>query len=103
MGYTSDFMPHIGEVPNSPGQYVIAGFSGRGMAYIFLASQAVAKMVTRGIDYEQTGLPAIFKSTIERLSSTESELENEFQSSWEAHEERSSEEEGLAATLQAKL
>ncbi|KAK5045763.1 hypothetical protein LTR84_008855 [Exophiala bonariae] len=86
MGYTSDYMPHIGEVPDMPGQYIIAGFTGRGMAYILLASKALSRMIVEGIDYEQTELPAMFESTKERLSSSESELENEFSGVWNLKE-----------------
>jgi glycine/D-amino acid oxidase-like deaminating enzyme len=75
MGYTSDLMPHIGEVPGAPSQYIIAGFSGHGMPQILLASKGLATMVTDNLTYEQTGLPIMFKTTKERLSSSYSELE----------------------------
>lgn len=73
------------------------------MAYILLASQAVAKMVTEGIAYEETGLPMIFQSTEERLSSTESELEKEFHNAWEPHERLPGESATGTVMLQAKL
>ncbi|KIW39160.1 uncharacterized protein PV06_08961 [Exophiala oligosperma] len=82
MGYTSDFMPHVGEVPTKPGQYIIAGFSGRGMPYIFLASEGLARMVRHETRYEETKLPSVLKSTRERLSSSESPLEKEFGTVW---------------------
>ncbi|KIW18008.1 hypothetical protein PV08_02295 [Exophiala spinifera] len=103
MGYTSDFMPHIGPVPDIPGQYVIAGFSGRGMAYILLASRALARMVVEGIDYEQTGLPTMFKSTRERLSASESELEKEFKGVWGSDQTTMQEDKRVPPLLQARL
>ena len=53
MGYTSDFMPHIGNVPGSPGQCIIVGFSGHGMTQILNASKGLAMMVTgEAADFE---------------------------------------------------
>ncbi|KEF54255.1 uncharacterized protein A1O9_09421 [Exophiala aquamarina CBS 119918] len=82
MGYTSDLMPHIGEVPGAPSQYIIAGFSGHGMPQILLASKGLVAMVTKNLTYEQTGLPIMFKTTNERLSSCYSELEEGFKDVW---------------------
>lgn len=73
MGWTTDFMPYVGEVPNKPGQLIIAGFSGHGMPLICLASKAMADMV-KGSKFEDTKLPFIFKPTMERLLSTENEI-----------------------------
>ncbi|EWY92134.1 hypothetical protein FOYG_09030 [Fusarium oxysporum NRRL 32931] len=44
LGYSFDFMPHIGEVPGRPGQFIIAGFTGYGMPKILLSSKGLAKM-----------------------------------------------------------
>ena len=82
MGYTSDLMPHIGEIPGAPSQYILAGFSGHGMPQILLASKGLAAMVTDNLSYEQTGLPIMFKTTNERLSSSHSELEEGFKDVW---------------------
>lgn len=40
-------MPWIGRIPNlrGQGQFILAGFSGHGMPVIYLAAQAVARMV----------------------------------------------------------
>jgi glycine/D-amino acid oxidase-like deaminating enzyme len=73
MGWTTDFMPYVGEVPNKPGQLIIAGFSGHGMPLICLASKAMADMV-KGSAFEDTKLPFIFKPTMERLLSTENAI-----------------------------
>lgn len=88
MGYTFDLMPHIGEVPGAPSQYIMAGFSGHGMPQILLASRGLAAMVTDGVSYEQTGLPVIFKTTQERLSSPYSELEEGFKDIWASASQR---------------
>ena len=83
MGYSSDLVPHIGEVPGAPGQYICAGFSGHGMPQIFGASKGVARMVIEGISFEQTGLPALFKDTQVRLDSTVNRMEDSLKVVWE--------------------
>lgn len=85
MSYTSDFMPHIGVVPDTPSQYILAGFSGHGMPQILLACKALAAMVIDDITYEQTGLPMMFKTTKERLSAPRSELEEGFKDIWASY------------------
>ncbi|KAJ5737814.1 uncharacterized protein N7483_002939 [Penicillium malachiteum] len=68
MGETPDALPHIGKVPGSSNQWLLAGFNGAGMMLIFTASQGVARMIVKDVDYEDTGLPRLFKSTSERLA-----------------------------------
>lgn len=70
MGYTTDFLPHIGPVPGKPGQIVIAGFNGHGMPQIFLSALGVARMI-EGTEYGDTGLPRLFEATLERLQCKE--------------------------------
>lgn len=67
MGRTPDGFPFVGEFPDREGQYIAAGFNGAGMLFIFLSSQGLARMITKGIPFEQTRLPKIFQSTKERL------------------------------------
>lgn len=87
MGYTSDFMPHIGQIPGSPGQFIIAGFSGHGMPQILQSSAGLAKLVTgEAADYRATGLPLMFESTKERLDNPRSELEEGFKDVWAMYE-----------------
>ena len=74
MGYSSDFMPYIGEVPEKPGQIVLAGFSGHGMPLILLSAKAVAQMLRHGKTFEETGVPSVFRVTKERLDSTKNEI-----------------------------
>lgn len=45
MGYTPDFNPLVGPLPNRPGEYIAAGFSGHGMPLTFYAGKALAEMV----------------------------------------------------------
>lgn len=74
MGWSSDFMPYIGEVPGKAGQYIIAGFSGHGMPLIHLSSKALAEMIGFGRAFEETDLPSVFKPTFERLASLKNEI-----------------------------
>lgn len=75
MGYSSGFMPHVGQVPDRLGQFIIAGFSGHGMPEIFLSSRGLAKMIREDSDYEASGLPRLFKTTAARLNRQPSPLE----------------------------
>lgn len=83
MGYSSDFVPHIGAVPGKPGQFILAGFNGHGMPQILLSAKAVARMVRDGDLFEETGLPRIFKTTRERLDRKDSPLEDGLRPIWE--------------------
>jgi glycine/D-amino acid oxidase-like deaminating enzyme len=74
MGYTADSLPHVGRVPNKPGQLIIAGFNGHGMPQVFLSAKGIANMVVRGVEFEDTGLPRLFKTTQARLDSEENKV-----------------------------
>lgn len=74
MGWSSDFMPHVGDVPGKPGQTILAGFSGHGMPLILLSAKGVVQMVRHGKPFEETGIPSLFKATEERLASTKNEI-----------------------------
>ena len=69
MGYSSDLLPHIGEVPGKPGQYIATGYTGYRMPVICLATKAVARMIMEleGKTFEETGLPILYKTSQERL------------------------------------
>ncbi|CVK92212.1 related to oxidoreductase [Fusarium mangiferae] len=73
MGYSTDSLPHVGEVPGRDGVFVIAGFHGHGMPVIFLAAEGIAAM-TQGLAYEKTGLPSLFKTSRERLESERNDI-----------------------------
>ena len=83
MGYSSDFMPHLGEVPDKPGQFIIAGFSGHGMPEILLSSKAIASLVRDGAPLETSGVPRMFKTSKQRISAKGSPLEESLKSLWE--------------------
>lgn len=74
MGYTTDSLPHVGRVPNKPGQLIVAGFNGHGMPQVFLSAKGIADMIVRGVEFEDTGLPRLFKTTRERLASKENKI-----------------------------
>ncbi|KAJ5173544.1 FAD dependent oxidoreductase [Penicillium coprophilum] len=74
MGYSTDGLPHVGHVPGQKDQYIIAGFTGHGMPQIFLAAEGLAKMILGDVDFVQTGLPRLFKSTQSRLESHQNKI-----------------------------
>lgn len=78
MGYSSDFMPHLGNVPDKPGQFIIAGFSGHGMPEILLSSKAVAALVRDGTPIESSGVPEMFVTSKDRITAVNSPLEDQF-------------------------
>jgi glycine/D-amino acid oxidase-like deaminating enzyme len=68
MGYSYDSNPHIGQVPSKEGQFIIAGFNGHGMPVIWLAAQELASMVSRGVSFEETKIPRLFKTSAQRIN-----------------------------------
>jgi glycine/D-amino acid oxidase-like deaminating enzyme len=80
MGYSADFMPHVGEVPDKPGQFIIAGFNGHGMPQILLSAKGLANMIREGLPFEQTGVPRVFKTTRNRIQREDSPLEDSLNS-----------------------
>lgn len=74
MGYSSDWMPHVGDVPGKPGQMIMAGFSGFGMPLILLTAKGMVQMLREGKKFEDTGVPTLFKATQQRLDSTWSDI-----------------------------
>ncbi|RDW57200.1 hypothetical protein BP5796_12650 [Coleophoma crateriformis] len=66
-GITKDGLPHIGKVPGTSGQYILAGYNGGGMAIAFMAALAVARMIREGISFDQTGVPSCLETTQARL------------------------------------
>jgi glycine/D-amino acid oxidase-like deaminating enzyme len=74
MGWSSDFMPYVGDVPNKPGQMIIAGFTGHGMPQILLAAKGIAEMLGNDKTFEDTEIPKLFKPSTERLISKRNEI-----------------------------
>ena len=83
MGYSSDLVPHIGQIPGPKGRYIAAGFSGYGMPQILTIGQELARMVSEGIPYDKTTLPAVFKTTQARLDSSRNMMMEGLQGVWE--------------------
>ncbi|KAE8314712.1 FAD dependent oxidoreductase [Aspergillus transmontanensis] len=71
MGYSYDTSPHVGEVPDKPGQYICAGFDGHGMPVIFLAAKELADMIHHGKSFEDVHLPRLYKSTAVRITNAQ--------------------------------
>ncbi|OHE94329.1 hypothetical protein CORC01_10376 [Colletotrichum orchidophilum] len=44
MGLSKDLLPFIGELPEKPGQYLIGGYHGHGMARVFLSTKAFCEL-----------------------------------------------------------
>ena len=74
MGYSSDFMPYVGDIPHKPNQTILGGFSGHGMPLILLCAEAIAIMLRDGTSLEVSGVPAVFRVTDERLKSQRNEI-----------------------------
>lgn len=62
-----DSNAHIGEVPDRPGNYIVAGFNGHGMPVIWLGAKGLAKMINERVSFEDTDVPRLLKTTRERL------------------------------------
>ncbi|KIY64654.1 DAO-domain-containing protein [Cylindrobasidium torrendii FP15055 ss-10] len=67
IGASADGVPFVGPVPGHPGQWVLAGFTGHGMARIFTSSSGLVKLM-KGESWEDTELPDPFRLTIDRLA-----------------------------------
>jgi glycine/D-amino acid oxidase-like deaminating enzyme len=67
MGYSADHLPHIGGVPGKRGLYIMAGFTGHGMAQIFSCADAFSSVVLDRCTYRASGLPRLFEETEARL------------------------------------
>jgi glycine/D-amino acid oxidase-like deaminating enzyme len=67
MRYTENSQSHVGLVLGESDHFVLAGFSGSGMASIFLVARGIAHLVQGGILFGETGLLAVFKSVPARV------------------------------------
>ncbi|KAJ5688797.1 hypothetical protein N7462_003189 [Penicillium macrosclerotiorum] len=68
MGYSADSLPHVGNIPGKPGQFIAAGFNGHGMPVVYLSGKAVAKMAQDSVPFEESGLPKLFQTSAARLN-----------------------------------
>ncbi len=69
MGYTSDSLPSIGEVPGRASCFIAAGFVGHGMPVIWLTMKGIAEMVKEKKSFDEVRIPRIYRTTMERLES----------------------------------
>ncbi|KAI1084130.1 FAD dependent oxidoreductase [Whalleya microplaca] len=67
MGYTPDDSAHVGPVPAKPGLFICAGFFGHGMPNVLLCAKGLAKMMRDGSPFSETGVPACYETSLERL------------------------------------
>lgn len=67
MGATPDGVPHVGQVPGTENQWILAGFNGGGMPLIFTSARGVADMVCNSVSFQETGILEMFETTAERL------------------------------------
>ncbi|KAI3322981.1 FAD dependent oxidoreductase [Xylariaceae sp. AK1471] len=67
MGYTFDDLPHVGNVPGREGLYICAGFIGHGMPNVLLCAKAVAKALKDKSPLAESGIPACYETSLERL------------------------------------
>jgi len=74
MGYSADGLPHVGTVPGTQAQYILAGFTGHGMPQAFLSAKGIAEMVINGAAFEETGVPRLYKTSDERLDASEDQI-----------------------------
>ncbi|KFA53812.1 hypothetical protein S40293_01717 [Stachybotrys chartarum IBT 40293] len=81
LGYSADRLPRVGAIPNRPGMFIMAGFTGHGMPQVFLTAKGVAGMVAEGTAFAQTGVPRIFEETVQRLESTRNDILDTWKSS----------------------
>ncbi|RGP60777.1 hypothetical protein FSPOR_10458 [Fusarium sporotrichioides] len=76
MGYSSDGLPRIGQVPGRQNMFIMGGFTGHGMPQAFLAGKAISRMVLQDMAYSDTGLPRLFEESPTRLRSEENFLQD---------------------------
>lgn len=73
MGYSSDLMPWVGEMPVKPGLFVTAGFTGHGMPRVLGCSQAIAALERGDVaSLEGTDIPQPYWITEDRLEEQKS-------------------------------
>ncbi|XEU97361.1 hypothetical protein FSHL1_002647 [Fusarium sambucinum] len=76
LGYSLDALPRIGHIPGWQNMFIMGGFTGHGMPQVFLAGEAISRMVLQNASYSDTGLPRLFKETAVRLGSGENFLQD---------------------------
>jgi glycine/D-amino acid oxidase-like deaminating enzyme len=103
MGYSSDLVPHLGEVPDREGVFVCASFSGHGMPQIWGATEGVSKMCVEGLSYGETGLPALYRTSRERLEREENWMRHTLMGAWEDRTKKTREDKNSQRDEKARL
>jgi glycine/D-amino acid oxidase-like deaminating enzyme len=83
MGFSRDDMPWVGPIPNYPGVFLAAGYTGHGMPNAFLCGKAVSVMlqsslegmdeesvIQAAISHTEVSLPAAYVVSQERMDNT---------------------------------
>lgn len=71
----SNLLSKLGINSNSSGsKFIAAGFNGHGMPVIFRATEALASMILYGKRFEETGLPGVYETTLDRLKNDQDDL-----------------------------
>lgn len=71
----SNLLSKLGIGSNTSGsKFIAAGFNGHGMPVIFRATEALASMILHGKCFEETGLPGVYETTLNRLQSEQDDL-----------------------------
>lgn len=71
----SNLLSKLGIHSNTSGsKFIAAGFNGHGMPVIFRATEALASMILHGKRFEETGLPGVYETTLDRLRNEQDDL-----------------------------
>lgn len=72
----SNLLSKLGIRSNRSGsKFITAGFNGHGMPVIFRATEALASMILHGKRFEETGLPGVYETTLDRLKDEQDDQE----------------------------
>jgi glycine/D-amino acid oxidase-like deaminating enzyme len=74
LGYTSDLLPFVGELPDQSNGYVIAGFNAQGMPRILLCARALVDLVLQTVDNIKQTIPEPYLITKDRLQTKENSI-----------------------------
>ncbi|RTE83188.1 hypothetical protein BHE90_002277 [Fusarium euwallaceae] len=74
MGYSSDRLPRVGEIPDRPSMFIMGGFTGHGMPQVFLCARGMADVVLGNKEFNDAGIPRLFQESKERLSDSRNRI-----------------------------
>ncbi|KAF7556144.1 hypothetical protein G7Z17_g1659 [Cylindrodendrum hubeiense] len=85
MGFTADELPFVGELPGRTGQFVAAGYTGHGMARVFLAIKALMQLAhNEAIDPR---VPRVYFDIERRLKQKDDEWETMLEEAYSGQKE----------------